>query len=133
MDCGLVILPNGDYYERFGACTPCNPEEASGKLNDIVFGEGSDAPKVGNKIIFIRRDETGLSYCGPHQVDRITTDKDVQSGYDIDGAVYDSDGDYIDYDFSSSCADFFVELTAYETYYIYMEDYNEHTGYYILW
>ena len=62
---------------------------------------------------------------------RIATDRDA--GYDIDGAVFDSDGVVIDYDYSSSNADFYVDLTADETYYIYMDDYNEHTGYYILW
>lgn len=64
---------------------------------------------------------------------RITTDKNTGMGYDIDGAVFDSNGNVIVSDYSTACADFFVYLYANTTYFFYMDDYNRHTGYYILW
>ena len=60
----------------------------------------------------------------------ISTDRGA--GYDIDGAVFDDDGDVIILDNSYDNASFYLYLEAYSTYYIDMYDYNENVGYYTL-
>lgn len=63
---------------------------------------------------------------------RIGTDRGA--GWDIDGALFDSDGDTIYSDYSTSNFDYWYNyLYADTTYYIYVEDANENVGYYILW
>lgn len=61
----------------------------------------------------------------------ITTDRG--SGYDVDGVVYDSDGNQIASDYSTNNANFSVYLTAGKAYYIGMWDAKNNIDYYILW
>lgn len=58
---------------------------------------------------------------------------DRGAGYNIDGAVFDSNGNMLVYDTSANNMDFDIYLTAGSTYYIALTDMNQHTGYYILW
>ncbi|MCW3983640.1 MAG: hypothetical protein NWE96_06545 [Candidatus Bathyarchaeota archaeon] len=58
---------------------------------------------------------------------------DRGAGYNIDGAVFDNNGNMLVYDTSPNNADFDIYLTAGTTYYIGITDFNQHTGYYILW
>lgn len=61
-----------------------------------------------------------------------TISTDCGSDYDIDGAIYDDNGNVIVQDYSLNNANFNVYLTANTTYYIYMTDSKQHTGYYTL-
>ncbi|MDR0492722.1 MAG: hypothetical protein LBH74_03675 [Nitrososphaerota archaeon] len=62
---------------------------------------------------------------------KISTDRGA--GYDIDGAVFDSNGNVLVSDYSSNNADFSIYLNAGSTYYAFMDDYNGNTGEYIFW
>jgi hypothetical protein len=73
---GMVILENGDYYDHFGVTTPLVPSVLKGKLADVVFKGKSDSPKVGDRILFVKTNESGLKKCGPFKVDEIITEKD---------------------------------------------------------
>ncbi len=58
---------------------------------------------------------------------------DRGAGYNIDGAVYDSNGNMLVYDTSTNNMDFDIYLTAGSTYYIGLTDMRQNTGYYVLW
>lgn len=58
---------------------------------------------------------------------------DRGAGYNVDGAVFDSNGNMLVYDTSPNNMDFDIYLTAGSTYYIDLTEMNQHTGYYILW
>lgn len=58
---------------------------------------------------------------------------DRGAGYNVDGAVFDSNGNMLVYDTSPNNMDFDIYLTAGSTYYIGLTEMNQHTGYYILW
>lgn len=58
---------------------------------------------------------------------------DRGAGYNVDGAVFDSNGNMLVYDTSPNNMDFDIYLTAGSTYYIGLTDIAQHTGYYVLW
>lgn len=62
-----------------------------------------------------------------------TISTDRGSGYDIDGIIYDADGNIIASDFTTSNASFNIYLTSGKKIYIKINDAKKNTGYYILW
>ena len=83
---GLILCENGDYYRNYydtPVTSVISLTNFGGKVKDVIFGEKSETPKVGDTIVFIRSGDDKPHFYGPMKIGAIITGKDNTKTFHI--------------------------------------------------